>query len=128
MVAIKLYKKGVIINKTPDVSDIYYAPKIKEYFIKINKIHGFGINILINLDNDTLNNLYIKQLDKTFYIYDMEDTSSICYVDDCKDTIYNSFGDRIFYSSFFINNLNNNDDDDDNQRIPSPIIPFGVIR
>jgi len=125
MVAIKLYKKGVIINKTPDVSDIYYSPKLNEYFIKIFKIHGFNVNILINLDNDTMDKFYIKELDKTFYIFDIEERNDKIFIDDCKETIYTRFGDRLFYSDFIINNQDNDTDD---SRTSSPIIPFGVMR
>ena len=121
----KLYKKGIIIDKTDDISDIYYCKLLNEYFLQINKIHNLNINILIHIDNDSIKNLYIKGINKACFIYENEDENVSINICDTVNNIYNTNGDRIFFSNFINNILNS---DIENNRPPSPIIPFGVMR
>ncbi len=47
MVYTLLYKKGIIINKDPNISDIYYSNEYDKYFFIIKSIFDININLFI---------------------------------------------------------------------------------
>jgi len=123
MVNTVLFKKGIIINKDPDISDIYYSNEYNKYFYKISSVYNININIFILIDN-ILDN-YIEKIDKEFIIYD-NITDDKFILDDYINIIYNSDGKRIFLSNFkkiYLNNINT-----DNDNSEKYLMPFGVIR
>ena len=125
MVNTVLFKKGIIINKGPNISDIYYSKEYNKYFYKINEVYNININIFILIDN-ILDN-YIEKIDKEFIIYDNA-TDDKFILDDYINIIYNSDGKRIFLSNlkkiyFEYNNTNKKNDNNENY-----LMPYGVIR
>ena len=125
MVSTVLFKKGIIINKEPNISDIYYSKEYNKYFYKINEVYNININIFILIDN-ILDN-YIEKIDKEFIIYDNA-TDDKFILDDYINIIYNSDGKRIFLSNlkkiyFEYNNTNKKNDNNENY-----LMPYGVIR
>jgi hypothetical protein len=122
MVNTVLFKKGIIINKDPNISDIYYSKEYNKYFYKISSIYNININIFILIDN-ILDN-YIEKIDKEFIIYD-NTTDDKFILDDYINILYNSDGKRIFLSNFKKIYINNIDTDNDNSE--KYLMPFGVI-
>ena len=122
MVSTILFKKGIIINKDPNISDIYYSKEYNKYFYKISSIYNIDINIFILIDN-ILDN-YIEKIDKVFIIYDNV-TDNKFMLDDYINIIYNSDGKRIFLSNFKKINFNDNNNNKNNENY---LMPYGVIR
>ena len=123
MVNTVLFKKGIIINKGPNISDIYYSKEYNKYFYKINEVYNININIFILIDN-ILDN-YIEKIDKEFIIYD-NTTDDKFILDDYINIIYNNTGNRIFLSNF--KKINCNDNHNKNNDNHNYLMPYGVIR
>jgi hypothetical protein len=123
MVYTLLHKKGIIIDKEPNISDIYYSNKYDKYFFIIKSIFNININLFIVIEN--INSNFIDKINKNFIIYDniiddnnLDDT---ILLNDSIDLIYNYDGKRIFLLN--INNNNNNI----NNNINNSIMPFGIL-
>lgn len=123
MVNTVLFKKGIIINKGSNISDIYYSKEYNKYFYKISEVYNININIFILIDN-ILDN-YIEKIDKEFIIYD-NITDDKFILDDYINIIYNNTGNRIFLSNF--KKIYYNDNHNDNKNNDNYLMPYGVIR
>jgi hypothetical protein len=123
MVNTVLFKKGIIINKDPNISDIYYSKEYNKYFYKISEVYNININIFILIDN-ILDN-YIEKIDKEFIIYDNSIDDKFI-LDDYINIIYNNNGERIFLSNF--KKIYYNYNDNNNKNNENYLMPYGVIR
>jgi len=117
MVYTLLCKKGIIIDKEPNISDIYYSNEYDKYFFIIKSIFDININLFIIIEN--INNNFIEKINKEFIIYDntVEDT---ILLNDSLDIICNYDGKRIFLLNnkiFNTNNFNTNNN----------IMPYGIL-
>ena len=118
MVYTLLHKKGIIIDKEPNISDIYYSSEHDKYFFIIKSIFDININLFIIIEN--INSNFIEKINKEFIIYDniVEDT---ILLNDSIDLIYNYDGKRIFL-------LNDNIFNSKKKiNINNSIMPFGVL-
>ena len=118
MVYTLLHKKGIIINKQPNISDIYYSKEHEKYFFIIKSIFDININLFIIIEN--INSNFIEKINKEFIIYDnfVEDT---ILLNDSIDLIYNCDGKRIFLLN------DNNFNSKKNFNINNSIMPFGIL-
>ena len=66
MVYTLLYKKGIIINKDPNISDIYYSNEYDKYFFIIKSIFDININLFIIIENINSNFIYFNR--RIFFI------------------------------------------------------------
>jgi hypothetical protein len=115
MVYTLLYKKGIIIDKEPNISDIYYSNEYDKYFFIIKSIFDININLFIIIEN--INSNFIEKINKEFIIYDniVDDT---ILLNNSNDLIYNYDGKRIFLlntKNTFNKNTNNS------------ILPYGIL-
>jgi hypothetical protein len=113
MVYTLLHKKGIIIDKEPNISDIYYSNDYDKYFFIIKSIFDININLFIIIEN--INSNLIEKINKEFIIYDniVDDT---ILLNDSTDLIYNYDGKRIFLlNTKNIFNSNNS------------IMPYGIL-
>ena len=111
MVYTLLHKKGIIIDKEPNISDIYYSSDYDKYFFIIKSIFDININLFIIIEN--INSNFIEKINKEFFIYDnnvddnnLDDT---ILLNDSTDLIYNYDGKRIFLlntKNIFNKNIN----------------------
>ena len=119
MVYTLLHKKGIIINKEPNISDIYYSSEHDKYFFIIKSIFDININLFIIIEN--INSNFIEKINKEFIIYDniIDDT---ILLNDSIDLIYNYDGKRIF-----LLNINNNFNKKINNNTNNLILPYGIL-
>jgi hypothetical protein len=115
MVYTLLHKKGLIIDKEPNISDIYYSNEYDKYFFIIKSIFDININLFIIIEN--INNNFIEKINKEFIIYDniVDDT---ILLNDSTDLIYNYDGKRNYLLNYK-NNINKN--------INNSILPYGIL-
>lgn len=138
MVCTLLYKKGIIFNKDPNISDIYYSYEYNKYFYIIKSVFDININIFIQIED--INSKIIEKINKKFIIYDdvlenitLKDT---IYLNDMINSIYNYEGKRIYLSKDKFNMINDNINDNiiDNIFIKknintsnNNIMPYGIL-
>ena len=118
MVYTLLHKKGIIIDKQPNISDIYYSKEHDKYFFIIKSIFDININLFIIIEN--INSNFIEKINKEFFIYDNIVDDSIL-LNDCVDLIYNYDGKRIFLLNINKNNSNLN------KNTNNSILPYGIL-
>ena len=122
MVYTLLHKKGIIIDKQPNISDIYYSIEYDKYFFIINSIFDININLFIIIEN--INSNFIEKINKEFIIYDnIVDDNNVddtILLNDSIDLIYNYDGKRIF-----LLNINNNFNF--NKNTNNSIMPYGIL-
>lgn len=134
MVCTLLYKKGIIFNKEPNISDIYYSYEYNKYFFIIKSVFDININIYIQIDD--INSKIIEKINKKFIIYDdvlenitLKDT---IYLNDMIDSIYNYEGKRIYLKKDKFNMINDNINDNifikkNINTSNNNIMPYGVL-
>ena len=140
MVCTMLYKKGIIYNKEPNISDIYYSYEYNKYFYIIKSVFDININIYIQIED--INSKIIEKINKKFIIYDDDILENITlkdtiYLNDMVESIYNYDGKRIYLSKNKFNMINDNIIDNifinkninstSNNTSNNNIMPYGIL-